>query len=387
MPQKRADPKVKKAKGDSKRRQIRESPRVIADRLTTKLKKEVERRKHIEEALRQSLEINRCLNSSIDSIYIVDRDCRYRFMNARQLSRLGLSFNEVAGKPYGDFHSEEDSSVFAKIVKKVCDTGEPFQIEYRSQRDHKYFLRSFTPVKGSRGKPCVVTVVSKDISELKRSEEKSRALVQERDSLLREIHHRVKNNMQVISSVLNLQTAELDNPEIVAVLKESQRRIHTMALVHEQLYHSTSLEEINFGEYIRSLALQLCQVLRTDSRNIQFQFYLEPLSLNISSAIPCGMIISELISNCLKHAFPGGRAGTITVEFHRKKGSEVKLELIVRDDGVGFPPGIDIGMTGTLGIEVVRILTEQLNGSVELERGQGTTFRVIFEEPVYMPRA
>ncbi len=192
--------------------------------------------------------------------------------------------------------------------------------------------------------------------------------------------------MQVISSVLNLQMSELNNPEVLAVLKESQRRIRTMAIVHEQLYKSTSLEKIDFGDYVKSLTLHICQLLQTDSDRVQFQFCLEPLSLNISSAIPCGMIISELISNCLRHAFPDGRMGKITVEFHRKKDGKGKLELIVRDDGIGFPPGIDIGVAGTLGIEVVRLLTEQLNGSIELERGKGTTFRITFEEPVYKPR-
>ena len=358
----------------------------LVDQRTHELRLEITERRRIEEALRKSVEDFKSLASTADSMYLVDGKCRYQFVNDRQLSRLGLSFDEVVGKFYSDFHTEENAKVFRGNVERAMATGDFLQVEYRSQRDHRYFLRSFTPVRDSKGSPCSVTVVSKDITELKKAEERTQTLLREKETLLREIHHRVKNNMQIISSLLNLQASRLQDPETLAVLQQCRQRIRTIALVHERLYKSDSLERIDFSEYIRSLTSSLFLSFHADPGRIGIHLRLEPISLNVASAIPCGLIITELISNALKHAFPGDRQGTITVEFRRVEGGGNRFELVVRDDGVGFPAGTDIGKTGTLGLEIVRLLTEQLNGTIAMEGRPGTDFRIRFEEPHYKSR-
>ncbi len=370
----------------NKKHQTRDQLEDLSNRQTADLLKEIRERKRIEKALNKSIEKYRSLASAKDPMYLVDKECRYQFVNDGQLARLGRSSGKVIGKRYGDFHSEVDAKQFAQDVKRALKTGESFQAEHKSQRDNRCFLRSFTPVADSQGNPNAITVVSKDITDLKQSEEKTRTLLRENEALLREIHHRVKNNMQIVSSLLNLQAAHFKNPDVVGALKENQRRIHAMALVHEKLYKSPNLEKIDFADYVTTVVTHLSQSLQINSGRIRIIYSLEPLFLSISSAIPCGLIISELISNCLKHAFPDGRKGTIKIEFRRKKDHETELELIVRDDGVGFPLGVDIDETGTLGLEILHLLTEQLNGSVKMERDNGTVFRICFEEPIYMPR-
>jgi len=268
-------------KAKIKKRQTRDQLEDLSKKQTVALIKEISERKRIEKALNKSIEKYRSLASAKDPMYLVNMECRYLFVNDGQLARLGRSLGSVIGRSYGDFHSKEDAEQFAQDVKKALLTGESFQAEHQSQRDNKYFLRSFTPVADSHGNPNAITVVSKDITALKQSEEKTRTLLRENEALLREIHHRVKNNMQIVSSLLNLQAAHFKNPDVVGALKENQRRIHAMALVHEKLYQSPNLEKINFADYVTTVVTHLSQSLQINTGQIRIIYYLEPLFLSI----------------------------------------------------------------------------------------------------------
>ena len=222
-----------------------------------------------------------------------------------------------------------------------------------------------------------------DITELKDAENKIKASLKDKEVLLREIHHRVKNNMQIISSLLNLQIDYLNDEDAVDVLKESQNRVKSMAMIHEKLYLSTDLTKINFVDYIQSLISNLFYSYNVKKDHIKPILKIEDVNLNIETAIPCGLIITELISNCLKYAFPNQMKGKIIISL---KQVEDKFELIISDNGIGLPEDININKIKTLGILLVKSLTEQIDGKISIQRKNGTQFKITFKELKYKER-
>jgi len=214
------------------------------------------------------------------------------------------------------------------------------------------------------------------IEERTRAEEQVRASLAEKEVLLKEIHHRVKNNLQVISSLLNLQSDTVQDEESLEVLRESQNRIRSMAFVHENLYQSEDLARIDFGRYIRNLSSYLFSSYSVNPSLIRLRLDVADVYLGVDTVIPCGLIVNELISNSLKHAFPEGREGEIHVDLRMEDGQVV---LVVGDDGVGLPEGLNLQRTETLGLQLVDTLIGQLEGSIELDNSKGTTFRIVFE--------
>ncbi len=205
-------------------------------------------------------------------------------------------------------------------------------------------------------------------------DQRTRAL-EEKEALLREIHHRVKNNLQVVSSLLGLQSRAASNPETVKTLQESQDRIHSMALLHETLYQSDNLAAVDFPEYIRQLAEHLFRSYgRRD--NIRLLTELDHVRLSLDSAVPCGLIVNEVISNSLKHAFPDGRQGEVRIAMREEPRGTALLTLT--DDGVGFREGLDWTTARSLGLRLVRTLAQQLHASLEVESRCGTEVRLRF---------
>ena len=198
----------------------------------------------------------------------------------------------------------------------------------------------------------------------------------EKEVLLKELHHRVKNNLQVISSLLNLQTASIKNRQARKLFAESQSRIKAMALVHETLYHAKDLAKINFGEYTRCLVTHLFRSYAASADAIRVKIRVDDIALGVDQAIPCGLIINELISNSLKHAFPAGRKGEIRIDFHSAAGSN--YELIIGDTGVGFPRGFDFRKAESAGLQLLCTLIDQLGGAIEDRKGSGVQFRIRF---------
>jgi two-component system, sensor histidine kinase PdtaS len=217
-----------------------------------------------------------------------------------------------------------------------------------------------------------------DITERKRMESLLKKSVSEKDLLLKEIHHRVKNNLQIISSLLNLQKNYVSSKECQNVLDESQNRVHSMALIHEKLYQTDNLNQIHFAEYILDLSNFLFRSYGVDPARVKLNVESQAF-LNIDTAIPCGLIVSELISNALKYAFPQQEHGAISIETKQSNGM---FELKVQDDGVGFPENLDFRNTQSLGMRLVNTLAKQLQGSIEMNRSPGTIFRIFFPSPM-----
>ena len=233
------------------------------------------------------------------------------------------------------------------------------------------------------GKVIGVFAAARDVTELKRAENEIKESLKEKEILLKEIHHRVKNNLQIISSLLDLQANYVDDMEAINVLQESQNRVKSMAIIHETLYQSTDLASINFSNYIQNLVQDLFYSYGVKS-NIRPIIDVEQIFLNIETAIPCGLIISELVSNSLKYAFSSNMMGEIFISLCSL--SE-EFELIIRDNGIGLPENLDFeNIQTSLGLRLVNMLVKQLEGSIKLERAHGTTFRVKFKELTYKKR-
>jgi two-component sensor histidine kinase len=215
-----------------------------------------------------------------------------------------------------------------------------------------------------------------EIEERERAEQQIRVSLKEKEMLLQEIHHRVKNNLQVISSLLNLQAGYIESEEIQAVFRDSQNRVRSMALVHEKLYRSTDLARVDLAEYIRNLATFLFGSYQAAAGRIALEVQADKVLLGIDAAVPCGLILNELISNTLKHAFPDGRSGQIWVELGQDDNRQVTL--VVADNGIGLPPDFDILETDSLGMQLVDTLIEQLDGTLEIQSQAGTQFTITF---------
>jgi two-component sensor histidine kinase len=255
--------------------------------------------------------------------------------------------------------------------------GEELSVATRSGEKLQWDFRS-APIGSLPDGERLIITMAMDVTERKRAEEHLKASLKEKEVLLKEIHHRVKNNMQIISSLLNLQLRYIRNNETKELFRESQKRIKSMALIHEMLYRSQNLARIDFGKYTRTLSAEILQTCSSDHNRLKVVTNINKIEFDIKTAIPCGLIIHELISNSLKHGFPEGRAGTIRIDLDRN--SKGALTLIVSDDGIGFPMGLDLDRTGSLGLSLVMILTKQLRGSIERLETAGTAFRITFSD-------
>jgi len=210
------------------------------------------------------------------------------------------------------------------------------------------------------------------------------AALREKEILLREIHHRVKNNMQILSSLIRLQARQADSEQLKGVLSESEARIRSMALLHEKLYQSDSLSEIEMDSYLKTLAGEILRMNSGTGSSIDLQLDIDDIRLGIDTALPCGLIVTELVTNSLKYAFPDARQGVIRVGVTRADGGE--YSLVVQDNGVGIPPGFDPSSCDTLGMRLVTMLTAQLNGTVQTSGSGGTRTELKFKESHYKQR-
>jgi two-component sensor histidine kinase len=213
------------------------------------------------------------------------------------------------------------------------------------------------------------------ITERKRADEQIRASLREKEVLLKEIHHRVKNNLQIVSTLLDLQSGHTRDRQALEMFEESRGRVRSMALIHERLYRSQDLARVNFAEYVRQLADDLYRAYKVSSEAIVLELEVDAPPLPIDVAIPCGLLLNELMSNCFKHAFKAASGGLLRVTL---RGDGRNIILTVADDGEGFPAGIDFRNTATFGLQLVNTLVEQLQGEIELSAGRGSEFVVRF---------
>ena len=321
----------------------------------------------------------------LDIITETDENGKYIYVSPSSNQLLGYSPEYLLGKSFYDFIHPDNLKEVNKILKKPVVSSTNVRLQYQCKNAEGKYIWLETigkPVlEDGGGKGFIYS--SRDISEQKRSEELIKKSLREKEILLKEIHHRVNNNLQIISSLLSLQSRNVVNKEDYKLFVESQNRVMAMAMIHEMLYQSEDLNHINFSNYIRDLVSNLFYSYGIKNR-ISPIINVGPVSLNIETAIPCGLIISELVSNSLKYAYPDNAVGKVSISLKSLKN---ELELIVSDDGVGFPEEMDFNKTeSSLGLKLVNSLIKQLDGSIELDRSQGTKFTIKFKELTYKQR-
>ena len=237
-------------------------------------------------------------------------------------------------------------------------------------------------IKDDNGNIMGIVCIGNNIIEIKYAEEKIKKSLKEKELLLRELHHRVKNNLQIILSLINLQSNGIKDREDYEIFRESQSRVKSMAIIHEKLYQSADFASINFEEYIKSLASYLISYYSKDLIEVEINVE-KGLVLNMDTAVPCGLIINELVTNSIKHAFRGINSGKICINLQSDDGC---FTLIVGDNGIGLPPGIDVKNPQKLGLQLVNSLTDQLEGKIDFNGSYGTEFKIKFRELVYKKR-
>ncbi len=353
-------------------------------------------RKKAEKALQDSEEKYHTLFESNPTYTIlVSLEGSILDVNSAASEFAGISSQELIGKNFPElqiFPNEEDikfqRSKFLRALQG--ETIKPFQYQLIDYKGNYSWVESqLVPIKKD-GEINSILVISKDITERKRAMDGLERMVDEKNILIKEIHHRVKNNMQIISSLLNLQSQHLkaDEQFAVSILKESQNRVKSMAMIHENLYQSKDFTHIKFEDYITRLVYELFYSYSGDADKIRLVVDVDDVNLNMETAVPCGLIVSELFTNSVKYAFPEGREGEIRVSLKQEPGKDDDREFIltVSDDGVGFPPDLDYRNTETLGLELVNSLTCQIDGNISLDLTQGTKFTVKFKELRYKKR-
>ncbi len=268
-------------------------------------------------------------------------------------------------------------SVIAEF-KRAFGENKIYDLEYRYRhQDGSYrWIYDRGVMHGKyQGEPTQVIGVMRDITQRKQAEEKLRASLSEKEVLLKEIHHRVKNNLYVISSLLNIQSTYVEDPAVIEFFQDSKNRIQTMAMIHEQLYQSDDLAQIDFKEYLHRLVNNLLSSYNPDPDRIKAIIDVESLHLDLEIAIPCGLLINELVTNAFKHAFATKNSGKLKISLHQDETQ--KIHLIVEDNGKGMPENINLEEADSLGLRLVRILTEQLDGELTFQTSsKGTSFHL-----------
>lgn len=348
------------------------SLRDISDRLRT------------EEALRMSeIRLQYLLSSSPAVIYScrIDGDYGPTFMSQNVMNMMGYPavwFVKNCSFWLDHVHPEDKSYVI-KFIQDLIENGTSIgTCEYRFQhRDgsYRWVVDQVKLVHNEVGEPVELVGYWADISDRKIAEEKLKQLLREKEYLLKEIHHRVKNNLQIISSLLKLQSRHIEDPKALAMFKDSRNRVISMALLHERLYRSNDLAQIDAHEYITSLVKHLKNSFISYQKNITISTEIDHIFLNVDTALPCGLIVSELVSNALKYAFPYTEQGNIYLTL---KENENICILQVQDDGIGLPANLESKKQKSLGLQLVNNLSEQLDGQLFIENHLGLLYRLIF---------
>ncbi len=334
-------------------------------------------RRRAERAFRQSeMRFLRAVENFPDGFVLYDAERRFQFVNGNVLEAAATGGARMLGLRDEEIFPPEFTSTYLPALRRAMETRKIQIVECDvtiASRPTTLHV-TYVPLVGEGDKVFQVMGIIRDITSQRKYEAQLRESLKEQETLLYEVHHRVKNNLQVVSSLLNLQAGEPGNREIAETLRESQNRIRSMALIHEKLYQAGTLSRINLGEYLRDLAARLSHSYGVDRAEIFFD--LEEAVFSLDKAIPCGLIFNEIMSNALKHAFPDGGKGKVSIGLRHL--GDAAYELSVADNGVGFPKGLDPARTTSLGMQLVHTLSNQLDGEVVVEQNGGTTVRVTF---------
>lgn len=317
------------------------------------------------------------------AMIIAEDDLTVSLVNKTFENMMGMKKSDIIGKNWIEMivpgQREKIKEHHMTINGDNANPGlKTYDVEMNINGEAKYFFATFDFIPGT--KKSLISLI--DITDRKIAETLLKSSLKEKELLLREIHHRVKNSLQIIASLLSLQASEFDDPVVKESYNESENRIHSIALVHEILYNSTDISEISIREYVESLIENILYTYDVDTHKIAVNVDVEDHDLGIETSIPLGLIINELISNSIKHAFNTG-TGIITLKLSKIK---EEYELIVQDNGVGLPEDLNINETTTLGLILVNELVNQLEGSIKLVVNNGTKYTIIFKELKYNQR-
>ena len=333
--------------------------------------------------LRESQEKFRSVaDSAVDGIITTDTEGKIVLFNPSLKNIFGYSIDEIKGKHVTMLMPDRYKQKFIDKLDRFKSTGnhelngKTFESLGLRKDNIEFPFEISIATWGPKGNKYTTSII-RDVTERKKTEKMLEKSLYDKEILLKEIHHRVKNNLMIISSLLSLQSDYIEDEESKNIFKESQNRARSMALIHERLYQSTDLKRIDFGDYIRTLANDLYHTYVMDTSLIKLNIDVEDIRLDINTSIPLGLILNELLTNSLKHAFLRGEGGEIYINFHMH---DKKYFLEVSDNGIGFPNDIDYENTESLGLRLVTSLTEQIDGEIEFNNISGTSFKIIFKE-------
>lgn len=301
---------------------------------------------------------------------------------------IAISPNQLIGKNYAELQNYYYPA-FQKIEalkernQQILKEKKPVTNEEWQLKNGKTLERDYIPIFTDDCQQGSLWFYQ-DITDRKGYETELKNSLQQKEMLLKEIHHRVKNNLLVVSNLLEFQTDYTNDPQVLSLLQESQGRIQSMALIHEKLYRSTELDKINFREYLEALVDNLFESYNLLNTEINLETNLESIFLNIETANPCGLIVNELVSNAFEHAFPNEKKGTIWLSLSQNQ--EGKIALTIKDNGVGLPENFDFTQLDSLGLDLVWTLTQQIKGELSIEQNQGVSFTLTFWERKYGKR-
>ncbi|KAM3111737.1 PAS domain S-box protein [Phormidesmis sp. 146-33] len=349
------------------------------------LQRDITDRKWAEKALLATQARFKYLLSSNPSVIYTCQPNRNRpctFVSENVIQQLGYEVWQYLKDPHfwiDRIHPDNLPNVLTKMSQLFVTEQVSCEYQFLHQDGSYRWLRDgMKLLRDRQGHPVEIIGSVVDITDRKRAENQIRESLQEKEVMLKEIHHRVKNNLQVISSLLKLQAGYIKDDRILEVFKESQNRVRAMALIHEKLYQSEDLAKTDFAEYIRSLVNDLFRSYSISSRAVSLNLTVEDVRLSIDTAIPCGLIINELVSNSLKYAFSTEKFGQISIALSAETND--RYLLVVQDDGSGLPSDIDFRKTKSLGLQLVCNLTRQLQGTLDLDRENGSTFKINFTD-------
>jgi PAS domain S-box-containing protein len=343
-------------------------------------------KKRSDETLRRERNLMRTLMDNFpDHIYFKDRDSRFIQINGSQAERFGLGNpSQAAGMTDFDFFSEEHASAAIEDERMIMRTGQPIlnleEKETWPDGSETWVSTTKMPLRDENGGIIGTFGVSRDITERRKMEDRINADLNEKKILLKEVHHRVKNNMQVIISLLNLQAARIEDPGVLALFNQSQNRIFSMALIHEMLYSSENISKVNFSNYLSRLAKQLLEVYGKEPPHVDIDIEPGTLELGIDQAVPCGLIVQEIVSNSFKHAFPNGWKGSPKIRIGLASNQNM-FELTVGDNGIGLPDAHHLEKSRSLGMTLINLLgNDQLGGEIRIDpHRKGTNYIICFK--------
>lgn len=334
----------------------------------------IQRLEKLEERFRRLVEFSPIAKIMIDKRGLIE------MVNMQAERLFGYERSEMLGQPieillpqrFRAIHPQLRQSFFSETQSRPMGAGRDL---FALRKDGSEFPVEIglNPIETDEG-PMVLSAIV-DISDRKQKELHIRAALQEKELLLGEIHHRVKNNLQVIDSLLDMQASRIDDPRVQDILRDSQNRVRSMALIHQTLYQSHDFARVDFGGIVDSLVPALVGSYSVNAKGVHLNISSDEVSLPINLAIPCGLVVNELVTNALKHAFPDGREGSIAITLRSLP--ESRVELVVADDGTGIPENVDLDQSDTLGLQLVQLLSSQLNGELVIQR-QPAKFTLTF---------